>query len=83
MEFDYLDKNAVLQCKELTKTYFQGDLHIHAVKDVFLRVQPGSEVMVIGAAVSIEIWHPEKWIRYIERRMPKFRKILTSLSKAG
>lgn len=47
----------------------------------FLRVEPGNEVMVIGAAVSIEIWNPEKWIRYVERRMPKFRKILEDLSR--
>lgn len=49
----------------------------------FLRVEPGCEVMVIGAAVSIEIWNPEKWVRYVERRMPKFRKILTALSHVG
>ena len=52
MEFDYLDKNAVLQCKELTKTYFQGDLHIHAVKDVFLRVQPGEFIAITGTSGS-------------------------------
>ena len=49
----------------------------------FLRVEPGQEVMVVGAAVSIEIWHPERWVRYVEKRMPKFRKILTALSKVG
>jgi len=52
MEFDHLDPTAVLQCKELTKTYFQGELHIHAVKDVFLRVQPGEFIAITGASGS-------------------------------
>jgi MraZ protein len=46
----------------------------------FLGVEPGKEVMVIGAAVCIEIWHPEKWINYIEGKMPSFRKLLNTLS---
>ncbi|MDO5553135.1 MAG: division/cell wall cluster transcriptional repressor MraZ [Planctomycetia bacterium] len=46
----------------------------------FLKVEPGSELMIIGAAVCIEIWNPEKWISYIEGKMPRFRKLLTKLS---
>ena len=29
----------------------------------FLGVEPGGDAMVVGAAVCVEIWHPEKWSR--------------------
>lgn len=46
----------------------------------FLGVEPGSEVMVVGAGVSVEIWNPAAWIKYVEERMPKFRSLLGHLS---
>lgn len=46
----------------------------------FLGVEPGGEVMVVGAGVSVEIWHPAAWIKYVEARMPKFRSLLNRLS---
>ncbi len=46
----------------------------------FLNVEPGTEVMVVGAAVCIEIWHPQKWIAYIEGEIPEFRNLLDVLS---
>ena len=46
----------------------------------FLGVEPGKEVMVVGAAVCIEIWHPAKWIGYVEERMPNFGELLNTLS---
>lgn len=46
----------------------------------FLGVEAEKEVMVVGAAVCLEIWHPQKWIAYVEGRMPKFRKLLDRLS---
>ncbi|MDO4586546.1 MAG: division/cell wall cluster transcriptional repressor MraZ [Planctomycetia bacterium] len=46
----------------------------------FLKAETGGEVMIVGAAVCIEIWNPKKWISYIEGKMPKFRKLLTKLS---
>ncbi|HLA85864.1 MAG TPA: division/cell wall cluster transcriptional repressor MraZ [Thermoguttaceae bacterium] len=46
----------------------------------FLGVEPGGEVMVVGAGVSVEIWNPPAWIRYVEQRMPKFRSLLGQLS---
>ncbi|MDR1385940.1 MAG: division/cell wall cluster transcriptional repressor MraZ [Planctomycetaceae bacterium] len=46
----------------------------------FLGVEPEKEVMVVGAAVCLEIWRPQKWIAYVEGRMPKFRKLLDTLS---
>lgn len=46
----------------------------------FLGVEEGKEVMVVGAAVCIEIWHPEKWINYVEGEIPEFSNLLDSLS---
>ena len=46
----------------------------------FLDVKPGEEIMIVGAAVCIEIWNPKHWIRYIESRMPKFRRVFDKLS---
>lgn len=46
----------------------------------FLGVEPGGEVMIVGAGVSIEIWNPAAWLKYVEGRMPKFRKLLDHLS---
>ncbi len=46
----------------------------------FLGVEPGGDVMVVGAGVSIEIWSPSAWLEYVENRMPKFRELLSQLS---
>ncbi|MDR2116615.1 MAG: division/cell wall cluster transcriptional repressor MraZ [Planctomycetaceae bacterium] len=46
----------------------------------FLAVEPGNEVMVVGAAVCIEIWQPQKWFSYIEGEIPEFRNLLDTLS---
>lgn len=46
----------------------------------FLGVEAKQDVMVVGAAVCLEIWHPQKWITYVEDRMPKFRRLLDKLS---
>jgi MraZ protein len=46
----------------------------------FLGVEPGGEVMVVGAGVSVEIWNPAAWIKYVQDRMPKFRALLSQLS---
>jgi MraZ protein len=46
----------------------------------FLGAEPGGEVMVVGAAVCVEIWNPASWLGYVERRMPKFRRLFYQLS---
>jgi MraZ protein len=46
----------------------------------FLRAEPGGEVVVIGAAVCIEIWHPKAWLRYLRRTLPEFRRMFDTLS---
>jgi len=46
----------------------------------FLGVEPGSEVLVVGAAVCIELWRPNAWCIYLQRRIPRFRRLFDRLS---
>lgn len=46
----------------------------------FLGVELGGETMVVGAAVCVEIWNPEKWTNYVGEEMPAFRQLLDQLS---
>jgi len=46
----------------------------------FLRVDAEGEVMVVGAAVCIEIWNPTAWLEYLEARMPRFSRLFKHLS---
>ncbi len=47
----------------------------------FLAVEAGGEVMVVGAAVCVEIWHPQQWRNYLESQMPKFTALFQHLSE--
>lgn len=47
----------------------------------FLCVEPNGEVLIIGAAVCVELWHPQRWLEYLERNLPKFRRWFDRLSK--
>ena len=46
----------------------------------FLGVEAGGEVLVVGAAVCVEIWRPQAWIEYLQRRIPRFRRLFDRLS---
>jgi MraZ protein len=46
----------------------------------FLGVEPGGEVMVVGAAVCVEIWSPRNWISHLEEKMPDFGKLINELA---
>jgi MraZ protein len=46
----------------------------------FLGVEPGGEVIVVGAAVCVELWQPARWLLYLEERMPEFRELFDRLS---
>jgi len=46
----------------------------------FLGVEPGGEVMLVGAAVCVEIWRPDVWLIYLEKRMPSFRRLFEDLA---
>jgi len=45
----------------------------------FLGVEPGGTVMVIGAAVCVEIWQPDRWRTYVGEQIPDFRQLLDTL----
>ncbi len=47
----------------------------------FLGVQPGGELIVLGAALCIELWHPERWRKYLQRFMPRFNPLFERLSQ--
>jgi MraZ protein len=47
----------------------------------FLGVEPGGEVLVVGAAVCVEAWHPQKWAEHIGAEMPGFRQLFDELTK--
>jgi MraZ protein len=46
----------------------------------FLGVEPGGEVLVVGAALCVELWRPDCWFRYVEEQMPGFRRLFDNLS---
>ena len=46
----------------------------------FLGVEPGGNVMLVGAAVCVEIWHPDAWATAIGSQMPDFRELFDQLS---
>jgi MraZ protein len=45
----------------------------------FLGVEPNGSVVIVGAAVCLEIWRPETWHEQIGREMPEFRGLLEKL----
>jgi MraZ protein len=46
----------------------------------FLGVESGGEVLVVGAALCVELWRPERWFEYVEEQMPGFRRLFDNLS---
>jgi MraZ protein len=46
----------------------------------FLGVEPGGQVMVVGAAVCIEIWRPNAWVAFVEDNIPRFRQLFEQLA---
>jgi MraZ protein len=46
----------------------------------FLGVEAGGEVMVVGAALCIELWRPEAWFAYVNESIPGFRQLFDNLS---
>ena len=46
----------------------------------FLGVDPGGDVLVVGAAVCVELWRPDRWFTYVAEQMPGFRGLFENLS---
>jgi MraZ protein len=47
----------------------------------FLGAEPGSDVMIVGAAVCLEIWRPEAWLRYLDENIAHFQPLFDRLSE--
>jgi MraZ protein len=45
----------------------------------FLGVDAGGEVMVVGAAVCIEIWRADAWLNQLSDDLPQFQDLLEEL----
>ena len=45
----------------------------------FLGVEPGGNVMIVGAAVCVELWNPENWHQYVAEHIPSFRQLVDEL----
>jgi len=46
----------------------------------FLGVEPGGDVMVVGAAVCVELWQPAAWTSWITAEMSDFRRRIDDLT---
>ena len=46
----------------------------------FLGVAAGDPLMIVGAAVCVEIWHPQAWLEYLREEMPGFSGLFEQLS---
>lgn len=46
----------------------------------FLGVEPGGSLMVVGAAVCVELWQPAAWNAYVTSEMPGFRQRIDDLT---
>ena len=46
----------------------------------FLGVESGGNVLVVGAALCVEIWNPQHWLSVLEQQMPEFRQLLDRLA---
>ena len=46
----------------------------------FLNVQPGGEVMIVGAGICVEIWNPSNWLELLQVEMPEFSPLFKDLS---
>lgn len=45
----------------------------------FLGVEPGGDLLVVGAAVCVELWQPAAWAAHVSEAMPTFRRRLEEL----
>lgn len=46
----------------------------------FLGVEPGGDLLVVGAAVCVELWQPAAWAAYVTSEMPGFRRRIDELT---
>lgn len=46
----------------------------------FLGVRPNQEVMLVGAAICIEIWNLDAWVEVLREDMPEFGPLFSELT---
>jgi MraZ protein len=46
----------------------------------FLAVEPGADLLVVGAAVCVELWQPAAWTAFVTAEMPGFRRRIDELT---
>jgi MraZ protein len=46
----------------------------------FLAVEPGADLLVVGAAVCVELWQPAAWNAFVTSEMPDFRRRIDELT---
>lgn len=46
----------------------------------FLAVEPGADLVVVGAAVCVELWQPAAWSAFVTAEMPDFRRRIDELT---
>lgn len=47
----------------------------------FLDVPPNQDVMLIGAAICVEIWNPSAWLEALKLDMPEFGTLFRDLTE--
>lgn len=47
----------------------------------FLDVAAGQDVIIVGAAVCVEIWHPDHWLDVLKSEMPGFGELFKTLTE--
>jgi MraZ protein len=47
----------------------------------FLGVEPGGDVLVVGAAVCVEIWRLDAWLAYVGQNITHFQSLFDRLSQ--
>jgi MraZ protein len=46
----------------------------------FLRTEAGGEVILVGAAICVEIWNPPDWIQHLDEQIPGFTELFENLA---
>ena len=47
----------------------------------FLGVEAGQEVILVGAVICVEIWHPDMWLDVLKSEMPDFGDLFKTLTE--
>lgn len=47
----------------------------------FLAVETGSDIIVVGAAVCVELWHPRAWRSYLKKALKEFGNLFETLTR--